>query len=97
MKENNIEPSIVKTKIKIAMMYSPYCGFCKKLLPYWDKLTTKHEDTFIFEKNDCTESDICTINKVEGVPTIIKSQGDTIISKSVGYKEFDELEKFILE
>ena len=97
VKENNIEPSIVKTKIKIAMMYSPYCGFCKKLLPYWDKLTAKHEDTFIFEKNDCTESDICTINKVEGVPTIIKSQGDTIISKSVGYKEFDELEKFILE
>ena len=78
-------------------MFSPYCGFCKKLLPIWDKLVEKHNSNFTFKKNDCTESDICSQNNVEGVPTIIKSLENNFISKSVGYKELDELEKFILE
>ena len=95
--DKNIEPSIIKSKITISMMYSPYCGFCKKILPSWDKMVDKHSSNFIFEKNDCTESNKCSINNIEGVPTIIKTRDGVVISKSVGYKDVDKLEQFILE
>ena len=63
----------------------------------WNELSNKYKHKFIFDKIDCTTSDICNTYNIDGVPTFIKKKDDNILSRSVGYKEISELEKFILE
>ena len=93
----NIKEDVIEAvpDVTISLLYSPYCGFCKKQMNAWDELSNKYKNKFIFDKVDCTKSNKCDIYKIEGVPAFIKHKDDEIISRSIGFKEINELDSFI--
>ena len=56
---------------KLVLFYAPWCGYCKKLKPDWDKLTDSYPE--IVTKINCDEDknkEIANQNNIEGYPTI---------------------------
>lgn len=53
--------------------YAPYCGYCKKMIPAYNKLAENLKDLVDIAVVDCTSSSntpICSKYRVEGYPTL---------------------------
>lgn len=53
--------------------YAPYCGYCKKMIPAYNKLAENLKDLVEIAAIDCTNSfnaPICSKYKIEGYPTL---------------------------
>ena len=78
--------------------YAPWCGYSKRLMPIWDKLTDMHQDDTNIKiiKVDCQlNPDIAKKNNINGFPTIIlfNENGDKILY--TGDRSLESLNDFI--
>ena len=53
--------------------YAPYCGYCKKMIPAYNKLAENLKELVDVVAVDCTDSmnqDVCGKYRIEGYPTL---------------------------
>lgn len=78
--------------------YAPWCGYCKKLAPTWEKLA----DSLHFSTNvrvsqiDCTEhKDVCQRFEVKGYPTLLWIVDGQKVEKYSGDRSIEDLKAYV--
>jgi protein disulfide-isomerase-like protein len=55
----------------LALFYAPWCGFCKRLSPHWNKASEQNKTDVKMVKINCDENpDLAQKFGIEGFPTI---------------------------
>jgi protein disulfide-isomerase-like protein len=95
--ENNENFEEQQQKVVVKYFYMPWCGYCKKLSPIWDKLENKYENNpnIQLKKINCEkEPQEARQNNIEGFPTIISfSSGKKVTYE--GDRTMNDLTDFI--
>jgi protein disulfide-isomerase-like protein len=52
------------------MFYAPWCGYCKKTMPEWDKLESSYKKCPILKVNCDENKELAKIHNVQSYPTI---------------------------
>ena len=94
IKEPDDNTKEIKKEYKL--LHNEWCGYCKKIIPLWDKLEKEYGNKYKFTKIECSKQrEECSKYNIRGVPTIFKEKNEKIIDSSVGYKDYDSLVKYI--
>lgn len=85
-------------KVLLKNYYAPWCGFSKRLMPVWDRLSDMHngdQNIEIIKVNCELNPEIAKQNNIQGFPTIIlyRESGEKIVYQ--GDRTLDGLNKFI--
>ncbi|KAE8739622.1 hypothetical protein FOCC_FOCC014887 [Frankliniella occidentalis] len=80
--------------------YAPWCGYCKKLVPTWEKLAESlHFSTNVrVSQVDCTEhKDVCQRFEVKGYPTLlwIVDGQKASVEKYSGDRSIEDLKSYV--
>ena len=83
---------------QLILFYSPDCGYCKQVLPIWNKFELdfngKH-NTQITKINGYSYPDLAKQYKIEGFPTILFIKDGSIVSKYSGDRTYNSLVEFL--
>lgn len=92
-----------KNKGSLILFYAEWCGFCKRLMPLWDKLEKDLSDKYNFIKISCVEKqEQCKkIKYIDGYPTILYlnnlANNKTNIQKFEGERSYEGFVQFLQE
>ena len=94
----------IKEGPSFVLIYTPRCGWCKKILPIWDSLITKFEsDEFIGNIIKVNAVEVKSVSKeiksfARGVPAIlIINNLGAVVANHKGKRTVESLEKFCLD
>lgn len=88
------EKIINTDKTVIIDFYAEWCGPCKKMAPYLDKMTTELKDKVTIVRIDVDKNEaLATQMKVDALPTIMIYKDKKITWQNVGYITEEELKK----
>ncbi|KAI8092684.1 uncharacterized protein BX664DRAFT_293891 [Halteromyces radiatus] len=78
--------------------YAPWCGHCKNLAPIWDSLAQSLDTSIINvgEVNCETDRDLCSSQKVTGLPTLKFYNGETSFIYKDG-RDLDSFQKYLIK
>ena len=82
--------------VKIYYFYAPWCGYCKKFFPMWNKLKQQHGNIVeMIEINSDENKKMCAEYGVSMFPTIIKEKSSGKREKFEEERTEKKLIKFI--
>jgi thiol-disulfide isomerase/thioredoxin len=84
---DDLTSTISKSDKTVAYFFSPSCGWCKKMNPVYDGVSSKYKD-IKFVKIDASQNrDLVNQYKVDGYPSILFFNGSKVVGTSSGYVE----------
>ena len=86
------------SKRQLILFYSPDCGYCKQVLPIWNKFEMDHngkKNVAITKINGYAYPDLAKTYKIEGFPTIIYMQDGNIMNKYSGDRTYNSFVQFL--
>ena len=98
--------SLRRNNVNLVLFYAPWCGYCKSVMPDWDRINKKFNNKTINNKKinivkiNCDEnSQIAEQYDVQGYPTIkllsSNSNGKLELFDYDDERNFNKLEQFI--
>ena len=98
MTKAEYENLIVSEKKVLIDIYAKWCGPCKKMAPYLEKMKAELKDKVIIIKIDADEhKTLCQELKIEALPTLILYEKGKEIWKNTGYITEEDLKKIIVK
>jgi protein disulfide-isomerase-like protein len=98
-----LNPSNLHEELKSGKLfvkfYAPWCGFCQKLAPTWEKLATELEGQIKVVKVDCsnvTTESICAYFDVTSFPTL-KLINNGKVTTYDGERDLEKMKKWALQ
>lgn len=80
----------------IVLYHTPWCGYCKRFKPTWQKLKDKHKNMVKFVDINCEKhKDVCKTHEISSYPTIRLITNDGKVVEYDGDRSEDDLLKFI--
>ena len=89
---------INSSKKQLVLFYSPDCGYCKQVLPIWNKFELDfngRKNTVVTKINGYSYPDLCKRYKIEGFPTILFIKDGNIVAKYSGDRTYNSLLEFL--
>jgi thiol-disulfide isomerase/thioredoxin len=82
--------------ITVTLFYLPGCGFCRDMMPEWDKFESKYPA--VVSKVDCNDNpEASAAHGIKGFPTIIKFVDGVKTAVHEGERTASALETFLME
>ncbi len=90
------EKILATDKTVVIDFYAEWCGPCKKMAPYLDKMTTELKDKVTIVRIDVDKNEaLATQMKVDALPTIMVYKDKKVAWQNVGYITEEELKKHL--
>lgn len=97
---NNFEKYVNGSKDVFIKFYAPWCGHCRKLAPYYQKMADMlhpSKDDLLIAKMDIDQNDLPAGYEVEGIPTLYWIKKGDEPKKYKGSRDPMEIAKFLDE
>jgi thioredoxin 1 len=97
----NFDEVVMQSPLPVVLdFWAQWCGPCREIAPFIDKLAEKYEGKAIVGKVDVDTNPGITANfKVRNIPTVVYIKSGEVMQKLVGYQQekvfSDELEKLL--
>jgi thioredoxin-like negative regulator of GroEL len=90
------KPEDLKQNYILYDYYTEWCGVCKQLEPHLDKLKTIYKGKVKVNRVNIERyPQLARDKSIRGVPTLILSDGEYDIAKTVGYMSYEDLVAWI--
>jgi thiol-disulfide isomerase/thioredoxin len=83
---------------QLVLFYSPDCGYCKQVLPIWNKFELDfngRKNIQITKINGYSYPDLCKNYGIEGFPTIMFIKDGSIVAKYSGDRTYNSFVEFL--
>lgn len=93
----NFEEEVLKSEKPVLVdFWAIWCGPCQMIAPIVEEIAKENEDKLKVGKVNVDEAtDLAVKFDVASIPTLILFRNGNIVGTIVGYREKEELEKFI--
>lgn len=93
----NFEEEVLKSEKPVLVdFWATWCGPCQMIAPIVEEIAKENEDKLKVGKVNVDEAtDLAVKFDVASIPTLILFRNGNIVGTIVGYREKEELEKFI--
>ena len=83
---------------QLVLFYSPDCGYCKQVLPVWNKFELDfngRKNIKVTKINGYSYPDLCKQYGIEGFPTILSIKDGNIMGKFTGDRTYNGFVEFL--
>ncbi|MBC7425722.1 MAG: thioredoxin family protein [Bacteroidia bacterium] len=92
VEQNYFDKTISNNKLTLVDFYTTWCGPCKKMAPFIEKIKTDRVgDVTVLSVDAENETNISSRYSIEGYPTIIFFKNGVIVHRELGYRNLEEL------
>ena len=97
--ESNFDHVIVNSDIPVIVdFWAPWCTYCRRIAPAFDKIASQQEDKLIFAKLDIDDAaEIAEEYGVDTIPTLIIFKNGEVLGSIVAPDSKAKIEAFIEE
>jgi thiol-disulfide isomerase/thioredoxin len=95
---SNSQVEHYKEPVRLILLHANWCGYCKAMLPEWDKLekTYKNDSTIKIEKYEESENpEVIKQFKVDGFPCIFLIKNDKVTEFNENSRTFAKFKEFL--
>ena len=80
----------------LADFWAPWCGYCRRIGPAYDRIAEEHEDSLTVVKiNIDDEAQLAEVEQTEAVPTLVLYQNGKAIGSIVAPQSKAMIDRFI--
>jgi thiol-disulfide isomerase/thioredoxin len=84
---DDLMSTLLKSDKTVAYFFSPSCGWCTKMTPIYDSVSSKYNGAKFVKIDSSKNRDLVNQYKVDGYPTILFFNGSKVVGTSSGYVE----------
>ena len=77
--------------------WAPWCGYCRRIGPAYDRLATEREDVEIVKINIDDEPLLANRERIEVIPTLVLYKGNKAVGSIVAPESKGAIESFLRE
>lgn len=84
-------------KLMLVDYWAPWCGYCRRIGPAYDKIAQQYDDMVIAKINIDDEAGLAEQEQIEVIPTLVLYQGGKALGFVVAPESKAQIEDFIRE
>jgi hypothetical protein len=88
---DDLASTLSKSDKTVVYFFSPSCGWCTKMNPVYDSVSSKYKGAKFVKIDASQNRDLVNQYKVEGYPAILFFNGSKVVGTSSGYLEEEGL------
>jgi thioredoxin len=77
--------------------WAPWCGYCRRIGPAYDKLAQQREDVLLAKVNIDEEAQLAELEKIEVIPTLVLYRKGEALGSIVAPQSKAAIEAFLAE
>ena len=96
MDRKQFEKSLKEEKTVLVDFWAPWCGYCRRIGPVYDKIAEEYADTFIAGKVNIDENpQLAEAEEIDVIPTLILYRNGKAIDSIVAPDSKAAIDRFI--
>jgi len=95
----NFEAEVINSSVPVLIdFWATWCGPCRMIAPFVERIAEEYEGSLKVGKvNVDEEPALANAFGIDSIPTLILIKDGKATAKSIGYKNYTQLEKFLKE